>query len=48
MLKLGAEPIAEATTLSVGLRELASALQKIPAKYRDRAIQVAKKIIEKK
>jgi hypothetical protein len=33
--------------LSGGLRELSIALQKIPDKYRERAIQIAKKIINK-
>jgi hypothetical protein len=47
MLKLGDGPSTDAVLLSGGLRELSIALQKIPDKYRERAIQIAKKIINK-
>ena len=46
MLKMGSEPSEDALHLSVGLRELSVALQKIPEKYRERAMQIAKKIID--
>ena len=46
MLRIGDDAAEEATTLSSSLRELVSALKKIPAGYRERALLIAKKLVK--